>query len=811
MLLGCGGSPVGQAPKHAAIVRVGRGPAVALAGGTPSDGATQLALYVDAGSRDGSAPYVAALAAELLAERVGRGARGQAFPDGLEVSTVCDDGVRACAKRLARGLALRAPSDAAIARVIGRLKNAERNARASDPARGADELAVRALWPEGAAAFLPLDLRAAASDKRTFDDVRAFVAGAFGPSRAFVAASGPVAFDEITRALQVAFENAPRANEARAARALPANEASAALLTGVDASAALSLALRASDVQTATRAANVLRDELLRSKLTRAVLGHATSLRGGGLAVVRVHAASGDFAALLSRAGYAVERMRVEGVGAAELPLPRDAPAAALRRLGLRFIAGAAPEPSEADVSLGVGVLVRGARADRVTEKDPDAALRESERARLAKALQAGATLARPELDGELGEQAVSAALSNHSRVAVHVLASDQVAIAVRLSAGAASDPPAQHGRAALLASAMTVACAGRSPAALRAELASLGATIEPAVTASSLGITLHARAEHARAAIGLAVECALWPSLARGDVTRARLELRERLGIAPRDAMLPRGGAELRAQVARLLSVERTPGALAPWGAMSTLASVDERALSELLERARRGPSTSVAIVGALGELSAEAAAMLAARRMTRLSSESAPAAKAPATSTPAPRAKASGKQPATAASALPPQAVEALLVWSAPCPNETAATDASLTTTQDAARAFAAAMSAALASADLHVPWLEGDCAAGVAWAALLVRGSTERIAAIQATATRAAALIAPKAALEAADHTARKRLGEADSLAGHAEALAEAPWAPARQPGTSGAAATAALISRLRAAPVRALPVD
>ena len=808
LLAGCGSSTPARPTQHAAVVRVGQGPAVALAGGTPSDGATQLALYVDAGSRDGEAPYAAAIAAQLLAERVGRGARAQAFPDGIEVVTVCDDGLRACAVRLARGLALRAPSDSAIARVLAALRDRERAARASDPGRGADDLAVRALWPGEAARFLPLDLGAAASNKATFGAVRALVADAFGPSRALVAASGPITFDALAEAVRAAFGKAPAAARARDARELPAAENAAALATGVDAGSALSFALRTSDVALATRAATALRDELLRSKLARGASGHASSLRGGALAIVRVEPVSKDVAELVAHAGYIVERMRIEGLGAAPLPLPRDEPIAMLRRLGVPFVAGAAQDATGTSIELGVGVLVGGARADRVAEKDPDAALRESERARLTEALRGGAALARPELDGELGEQAVTATLRNHSRVAVQALPADQVAIAVRLGEGAASDPPAQHGRAALLAYAMTVACAGRSPAALRAELAALGATLEPAVSASSLGIDVRAPAAHAGAAIALAVECALAPSLARGDVTRARLLLRERLGFSRRDTVLPRGGGELRARVARHLSNKRAPGAIAPWGEMSTLASVDERALAELLARALRGPNIAVAITGALANLDAEAAAQVAARRLSKLASERAPAAKAaPPERAPAStaRAKTNGKPSNTPA--LPPQAVEALLVWSVPgCGDvsHAAGDDAQLANARDAARAFAASMSAALTSAELQLPWLDGDCSADLAWAAVLVRGPAPRIAELQAIATRAAATVSPKAALEAAERAARKRIGTADSLAGHAETLAETPWASAARTATE----PASIVSRLRAAPVQIL---
>lgn len=804
LISACASAPKAPPLQPTGVVRVGRGPAVQLAPTTPASArrAPLLALFIDAGSRDGDAPFAAAVAAQLLSERVGRDAQARAFPDGVEVLTVCDDGLPACVARLAHGLALRAPSDAKIAHALAQLSEAERRARAADPERAADELAVRALWPNEAERFLPLDLRAAKSEPASYASVRAFIADAFGPSRALIAASGLVELDTLTELVESAFRKAPAASGTRAPRELAEAEPSA-VEVAVDDRAAVSLALGTSDVASATRAANALRHELLRRKLARAIAGSTTSVRGGALAVLRVQPASSDLAALLSETSYLANRLRIEGLGTAALPLERDEPIAALRRIGVRYATGQGNSASDPHaLALGIGVLVPGARADRVREQDPDAVQREREQARLSEAVQSGAQRAQPELTGELGEHAASVALPNHSRVAVQALPSDQVAIAVKVHAGAAGDPAMQHGRAALLATAMTVACAGRAPAALRAELAALGATLEPVVSADTLGIVLRAPAEHARAAMALAVECALDPSLARGNLIRARLLLLDRLRFAPRDLRLPRGGADLRAQVARALASDGAPGALAPWGGSSTLPSVDELALMELLDRALRGPSVSVAITGALGGLTAEQAAELAARRMTALPSQPAAAPK-PASSSPARAKPASKKQAAAAPNALAPQAVEALVVWSAPaCASENPEA-------VDAARAFAGSVSSALTASQLQVPWLYGDCTRGVAWAALLVRGPAERIAGLAGELARATASAEPKLVLQAAERATRRRAGTTASLVEHAGALADAAWSQA--PPSPAAETPLAVIGRLRAARAIALPVE
>ena len=131
-----------KSPQGPTVVRSGRGPAIVVVSAVQGEphqqvqlALLQLALFIDAGTRDAAEPHAAAIAAELLGQRVGRDARARVLPDGLEVITICDDGLAACAGRLSRGLALRAPSPAAIARAHKRIMSGARSARASDPRR----------------------------------------------------------------------------------------------------------------------------------------------------------------------------------------------------------------------------------------------------------------------------------------------------------------------------------------------------------------------------------------------------------------------------------------------------------------------------------------------------------------------------------------------------------------------------------------------------------------------------------------------------------------------------------------------------
>jgi hypothetical protein len=365
--------------------------------------------------------------------------------------------------------------------------------------------------------------------------------------------------------------------------------------------------------------------------------------------------------------------------------------------------------------------------------------------------------------------------LENGSQLAVRASGGEAVAIAVRFGIGAGSDAPAQHGRAALLATLMATACAGRSADALALELQALGASLQPSVSDAGLGVVLTAPAAHAQAAAALATECALAPSLDRDAVTRARLSLRARLD--------PRHATRARAALALL---PRTPGALAPWGNPDTLPSVDERALSELLARARRGARVSVAV---LGKLDTRAMVDRLARRLSFLEKEAARAEPAPPV------------LDASAAPPLPPRAIEALFVWRAqgcaPAGDELRAR-AELS---DAARAFAAGAALELVrklpvASAWSIPWLDGGCAAGVAWAALLARAPADELArGVAASTSLGAGLDLKQLAIVAARASEARH---ASSLVDRAQALAQHALEPRR---TANLPTQRILLERLR----------
>lgn len=829
----CGGSQVATTTVLPGVMRVGNGPLVGVVGSAqlaaPNE-PVQLAMFIDAGSRDANAPEVATLAAWLLAESVGHNARGRAFPDGIEVLTSCPDGLQACLRRLARGLASRAPSAAALARAARTLAREQRESIARDPERRAEQLAVRALRTD-AEGFFPLGNVVLANAAEHASAVREFMRHAFGPERALVVGSGPIDANQLAELTHAAFARAPRAESKRSERDEP--ELSDDVRVEVDASSALSIALGAPSVALASTAAEALRSALLRDRNVVRVTGSALSVRGGALALLRVALRDPrQDSALVRRVGHWIEVVRREGVPRAiDSAVMPSKPLEAMRWLGASFAANGTANRANhdpAELRVGIGVLVRGGRADRLAAANPDAALRKNTHERLRAALREGAQLAQPELTGELDETHADIKLANGARIAVRSTLVEGVepapemgvALSIAFAGGATTDAPTQHGRAALLATLMATACAGRTPDALSAELAAIGARLEPHVSAYGFGITLQAPTRSARAAIALAVECALSPSLDRGHVTLARLRLRERLGSIAAVATDPASGIAApphalagRAEVARALSMHTAIGvdalgALAPWGSADTLPSIDERALMELIDSALRGPSTSVGIAGAVN---AELAAVWSARRLAALSKEPAQPLKLRAAPAPPPNTLATKRdrkgalrnKPVPLAShpvpvpALPPQAVEALAIWQlAIAPSRDSAQPDHLAQI-DAARAFAAGAALSLEASGLQVAWLGGDCTTDLAWAAVVVRAAPTELSKLSVTLASAMNALRIGDLARAAEHAFGERAGP--SLSARAQALAERA-ATAATPSPSSAAPRPLQIAQL-----------
>ena len=207
--------------------------------------------------------------------------------------------------------------------------------------------------------------------------------------------------------------------------------------------AALSFALFAPDLASAHAAALAFKARLQREGealgLRGRPAGEVLPLRGGALALL--HATAKDPAAAVQAAAHELERERREPTGAAPAESDHQGSAPLARRLGMQWIALGAS--SVGRLSLGIGALVAGGRADRLAQADPDAEQREKAQEQLQAAFTAGAALAQPELHGEVGERGATVTLDNGVRLELRARDGDQVAFAARFARGAALNPPA--------------------------------------------------------------------------------------------------------------------------------------------------------------------------------------------------------------------------------------------------------------------------------------------------------------------------------------------------------------------------------
>jgi hypothetical protein len=335
------------------------------------------------------------------------------------------------------------------------------------------------------------------------------------------------------------------------------------------------------------------------------------------------------------------------------------------------------------------------------------------------------------------------------------------------------------HGRTALLATLAATACAGLSPEQLGTRLHELGAQLQPRVDARSWGITLTAPSGGWKPAVELALDCALHPGLERRHLSTARLRLAERLG--------PEGGpGELQAAAAEHLWPS-APGALAPWGSPLRQASVSLAAVRELWLQSRRGPSLSVAVVGAAP---VEAVASRAARRMAAIDSA------------PPPRADPQPPAPLQSRPTID-QPTLGLALWRAQSGEADPA----------GAQAFAALMRAALAQVPgVAAVWHGGGVIGDGGWAAVGLSGAPEPLAAAAGALREAARTVAANSLTRAADQAvdlAERGLAFAasdPSLA--AEGLARAAFEPGRE--TSSLERARSLATRLAQAEPQWLPL-
>jgi predicted Zn-dependent peptidase len=717
----------------------------------PSGDVLEVSLWIDAGARDADPVQVATLATWTAARRGGPAVHGVAWPDTIEFSATCRKrDLGNCLLGFARALSARETDAAGLHALQQRLVEARRQNLARDPGRAADALALHALLGDQADGLLPLGSPHDDADANA-DAVQSFLMQHFGTRRALLVAAGDIDMDTLERAAASAFARAPAATKVRDDRALSVDE-SADVAVEVDDKTALSLALSAPDLDSAQAAAHAIEQRLARDALAGDVRGHVFVVRGGALALLRVHAR--EPLAVLSAAAHEIERLRREGPDAKPAPPTGEDLDALTRRLALRW-ATHVDARSSAQLALGAGMLVAGGRGDRVAGNDPDAPQRQSWQERARAAFAAGRAFGDPRTEGRVDASSASVVLENGAHVELRRRASEQVAVALRFARGAASEPPLMHGRTALLATAAATACAGLPVQTLADRLQALGARLEPQVDAESWGLLLTAPEASWQPALALALDCALHPALERGDLATARLRLRERLGVSG-------GPGELHALAAEWIAPGQ-PGALAPWGSPDRQASVGLGELRELWRSCRHGAAFSVA---AVGPLVIESALGAIARRAAEL-----PAA--PATE-PATRAQSGGTPE-------PPQPVDhpafGLVLWQAPIAPADAA----------GGRAFAAVARAALAQTpEVSASWHAGGASADGGWAAVALSGPPTTLAGVVAQ-LRAILSSVPQTTIERAadvafEHAERTRAANASGPSSEAQMLARAPFRPA-----------------------------
>lgn len=553
-------------------------------------GYVHASLWIDAGALDASPPGVATVAAWIAETRVGPSAHAEVGPDGTELALDCDAReLEACVGALARGLALRAPAEAEVARARQRLEAARARAL-GDEGRTADRLALAALLGADASPLGRGDQDAEITATRVAD----FLSASYGPTRALVVVAGDVERALAISAISDALAAAPRASTARASRER-AGAATDAVAVEVGSRSMVTVAARADSLGQAGDAAEALARAGSLARIGE-VSAAAFELRAGPVLLVRI-AGARRLEDAARTAALEVERAlgSAHEAGARDVAVARDAdePRAAARRAGLAWVAERGPPIVVASPrEIALGAVVAGGRGDDLRARDPDARLRDRTLASLVAARDAALAAAHPALTGEISETSASVTAPNGARLEVRRRAGDQrVAIAVRFRGGAASDPASIAGRTALLATAAATGCEGLPADALTERLRLLDARIEPAVDASSWGVAADAPRERFADLAELVLCGALTPALDAGDLARARMALRARL-------RQPGSLDALRALVAPAIA-PTAPGTVAPLGTADGVSDASLADVRRALAASRTGVRASVVVIG--------------------------------------------------------------------------------------------------------------------------------------------------------------------------------------------------------------------
>jgi predicted Zn-dependent peptidase len=199
--------------------------------------------------------------------------------------------------------------------------------------------------------------------------------------------------------------------------------------------------------------------------------------------------------------------------------------------------------------------------------------------------------------------------VANGAKIAVERKSGDKVAVSVLFSGGAQRDPPALHGRAALLATLAATSCRKYPADLLTRRLKEMDATLEPLVESEYWGVVLVAPKKWWRKAIEICTSCAFRPSFERGDLASARLRLLEKFGKTATPFRL--------ASHAAFLISPTSPGSIAPWGSRDSLTEISLGELTDLFRGSAKGEAVTIA---AIGDLPVDEATRRIARRVAHL-----------------------------------------------------------------------------------------------------------------------------------------------------------------------------------------------
>lgn len=374
-------------------------------------GLVRASLWIDAGSRDGTPPATATLAAWAAGD-------GMATPDATVFEARCErEDLDACLEPLGRALGMRELDPEAHAALRARLEGARRRASA-DPRRRAEVMAVAAALESSA-----IDPLGSAEDDEalTTDAVRAFWTSHYGVSRALLILQGDLPDDARARVERVT-AGWPRAGAPRAARDVPA--AGARSLTETAARGATAIAALFDDPAAADAAATALPG----ARVFGLRGGTVVLVNGGPDLEARTHQV-----ATLALAGDPI-------TSAAEEEEADPTVAIVSRWLG----AGTGSVRA-----LGVGVSCAEGRGrpelDVCTE-------------RVETTVAHAVASAAPEREGEVDGRRGAVRLANGAQVRAERVPGP-VGIVVRFAGGPNESPPGAHGRAAIAARALAAAC----------------------------------------------------------------------------------------------------------------------------------------------------------------------------------------------------------------------------------------------------------------------------------------------------------------------------------------------------------------